>query len=275
MLIELRPDEVVRARPLYQSTGACFPLISAVLHGLQRGQVLVDFREEPQSAAVVTHFGFTLVVGSGGRAFDDGLSAVLSTEEVLEPSYLLWYRPPPAWRARLDAHPEGVRRRERARHHFSADRAAWLNHPPSLPAGYEVRPLSADLLAATDELGLDIASRFWTSAADYQRNGLGACVLDGERVAAVCYAAAVVDGLAEVDVATRPDMRGRGLALMAGQAFVRECMTRGVTPTWDCFVDNTGSLNLAAKLGFVLAQTYPFYSFRTPIAGLSAEVGSQ
>ena len=274
-LIELRPDEFARALPLYRAAADCFPLVSAVLQGLQRGQVLADRSNDLRSAAVITRFGFTFVMGAGGQAFDDGLGAALATEHVLKPSYLLWYSPPPAWTLRFDAEPEGVRRRERARLQFSGERAAWLSHPPSVPRGFDMRPLSADLLAATDELGLDIASRFWSSAADYEGNGFGACVLDGERVAAVCYAAAVVDGLAEVDVATRPDLRGRGLAFVAAQGFVRECLTRSVAPTWDCFVDNAGSMRLAAKLGFVPAQTYPLYSFRTPIAGLGAAVGNR
>jgi GNAT superfamily N-acetyltransferase len=269
-LVELRPNELARALPLYRAAAECFPLVSAVLQNLQRGQVLADRRDDPRSAAVITHFGFTFVMGMGGQAFDDDLGAVLATEEMLEPSYLLWYSPPLAWRARLDAELEGVRRRERARLDFSVERAAWLDDLPSTPDGFDVRPLSADLVAATDELGLDIASRFWSSAADYEGNGFGACVLDGERVAAVCYAAAVVDGLAEVDVATRPEMRGRGLAFTAGQAFVRECITRSVAPTWDCFLDNAGSMQLAAKLGFVPVQTYPLYTFRTPIASLGA-----
>jgi RimJ/RimL family protein N-acetyltransferase len=143
---------------------------------------------------------------------------------------------------------------------FAADRARWLDAPP--PTG--VRPLSAELLPAADELGLGITSRFWASAADFEANGFGACVLEGGRVAAVCYAAAVVDGLAEVDVATRPDAQGRGLAFAAAQAFVRECRARGVAPTWDCFAENAASMRLAAKLGFVPARTYPFYTFRTP-----------
>lgn len=242
------------------------PLISAVVQGLQRGQVFVDHRDHPHSAVAVAHFGFMFLIGEGDEAFDAGLAQAFATNDVLKPSYLLWYSPPLSWQARLDVIPDLVRVRARARFRFSAERAAWLRESTRPPGGYELRKLTADLLPETEGLGPDIASRFWSSAADYEANGLGVCLIKDKKVVSVCYAAAVVDGLAEVDVVTEPDLRGQGLGYVVAQEFIRECRSRNVAPTWDCFLDNVGSTRLAAKLGFVSTHTYPLYSFNTPIA---------
>jgi RimJ/RimL family protein N-acetyltransferase len=81
----------------------------------------------------------------------------------------------------------------------------------------------------------------------------------------LCYAAAVADGLAEVDVVTSAEFRGRGLAGVVTREFIKECLRRGVAPTWDCFDYNAGSVKLAEGLGFVEARRYDFYSFNVPI----------
>jgi GNAT superfamily N-acetyltransferase len=265
-VIGLRPEEFSAAFPLYRAAGLTFPLISAVLQGVQRGQVLADRRESPHAAAIVTRFGFTFVAGEADSAFDGGLAQVLASADVLEPSRVLWYAPPESWRARLDAVPDGVRRRERARLQFSEERATWLHDPPPIPEPFALETLTPDLLPATEPLGLDVASRFWSSAEDYEANGFGVCLVGERGVAAICYAATVVDGLAEVDVVTDSELRGRGLGFALGQAFIGQCLSTGVRPTWDCFLDNAGSVRLAVKLGFVPAATYPFYSFQLPLA---------
>jgi predicted GNAT family acetyltransferase len=93
-------------------------------------------------------------------------------------------------------------------------------------------------------------------------------------VVSLCYAAAVADGLAEVDVATDPEFRERGLAGVVTRQFIRECLSRGVAPTWDCFEYNAGSMKLARKIGFVEMRRYPFYSFNVPVCAKGGAGGA-
>lgn len=267
MIVELEPAEFARALPLYRAGVGSFPLVSAVLHGGQRGQVFADRRDTPGAAFVVNDFGFALFVGDeADEDFDAALARLLATDGALKPSYLLWYAPPENWRARFDAAgTEAVRRRGRIRYEFREERAPWLAGPAEPPEGFELRNVSADLIRRTDDLGVHLDSRFWSSADDFVANGLGVCLTRGNDVASLCYAAAVADGLAEVDVVTRPEFRGQGLAGVVTKQFIRECLSRGLAPTWDCFDYNAGSVKLAEGVGFAEARRYPFYSFNVPL----------
>ena len=263
--VQLEQSEFGGVLPLYRAAGACFPLISAVIHNGQRGQVFADDRQRPTSSVVVTHFGFMLFLGvEENDPFNSGLAGLFATGG-FKPSYLLWYSPPANWQRRLEAVGHDlVRRRERVRLEFEPEHAGWLTNPDQCPAGFELKSLSSDLISETKKFGVKIESRFWASAADFLEHGLGVCLLKDDDVVSICYAAAIADGLAEVDVATDAEFRGRGLASVAAQRFIRDCLQRQVLPTWDCFEDNTASLKLALKLGFVPARNYALYSFHVP-----------
>lgn len=263
MLIELEPDNFPDVLPLYRTAGHTFPLISAVIQRKQRGQIFVDRREHPRTALVVNNFGFMHLLGAESEAAP---AELLAAEGVFRSSYLLWYAPPTSWQERLDAlPPERVRRRERVRFVFRPEQALYLGETAQPPAGFELRHMDADLLARAAKFGLHLDSRFWSSASDFLEQGLGVCLLKDGEVVSLCYAAAVVDGLAEVDVVTEPEYRGQGLGTLTAQQFNRECLSRELAPTWDCFVNNLGSLRLAESLGFAQVHKYPFYTFNVPL----------
>ena len=64
---------------------------------------------------------------------------------------------------------------------------------------------------------------------------------------------------------TDAEFRGQGLGTIVAQEFNRLCLQNGISPTWDCFDYNTGSMKLAERLGFVEVRRYPFYSFNIPL----------
>jgi RimJ/RimL family protein N-acetyltransferase len=266
-MIELEEDNFGKVLPLYQVGTGYFPLILAVIRQKQRGWVFTDNRDDPVSAMVITNFGFMHVTGTKpGEAFDLDLQIFLAAPEARLPSYLLWYSPPPEWQTRLDAlTPDRIRRRERMRFVFDPSRAGYLAEPVQIPTGLDLRLLDDDLLAETAVFNLELGARFWSSPEDFMKNGFGVCLLRDGEIASLCYAACVVDGLAEIDIITREESRGQGLGAITAQYFIQECMRRGIVPTWDCFINNVASFQLAKRLGFEAKQPYFFYSFNVPV----------
>ena len=267
MIIELELDSFPSVLPLYRVTGICFPLILAVIQKKQRGQVFADRQENPDSAVVITNLGFMSFLGmEQNKVFNAGLTELLASRDVTRPTYLLWYSPPTYWQERLDVLvPDSARRRERMRLEFCEERADFLKEAAQCPADFELRNLDTDLIPKTERFGLRIDSRFWPSAADFLEHGLGVCLIKDDEMVSLCYSACVADGLAEIDIITQEEYRGRGLGTLVAQQFIRECVDRGTTPTWDCFVYNVASVRLAEKLGFIKVRTYPFYSFNVPL----------
>jgi RimJ/RimL family protein N-acetyltransferase len=267
MVVELKPQEFPAVLPLYRSMNVSFPLISAVIQQQQRGQIFVDQSGNPKAALVVTAFGFISYLAFGqNRIFDDELSQLFASTGAFKPAYLLWYSPHENWQEKLNTLGSNlVRRRERIRFEFRPERADYLSQAGNYPSTFQLRDLDAELIQKTEKFGLNIDSRFWSSAADFSQNGMGICLLVEGEVLSLCYAAAIVDGLAEVDVVTAPEHRGQGLAVIVTQQFIRKCLSSNILPTWDCFADNHGSLRLARRLGFIEVNNYSFYSFNVPL----------
>jgi RimJ/RimL family protein N-acetyltransferase len=255
MIVELDPPDFPEVLPLYRSSGLFFPLISAVIQQQQRGQIFADTKKNPRSSVVLNDFGFMCLLG----VEDESLLQLFATKDTIKPSYLLWYAPPPSWQERLDS--AGARRRERIRFEFTGNQI----EPIAVPSGFEMRKLDRELIPRTNKFKLDLDSRFWSSSEDVEENGLGFCLLKDNEVVSICYAAAISDGLAEVDVVTDEAYRGQGLGSLVSRQFIRECLVRGITPTWDCFSYNTNSIRLAERLGFSELVRYPFYSFNIPL----------
>jgi RimJ/RimL family protein N-acetyltransferase len=256
MIVELESQDFPEVLPLYRSSGLCFPLISAVIQRQQRGQIFADQKKNPRSSVVINNFGFMCLLGvENYPAFNQ----LFATNDTIKPSYLLWYAPPHNWQEKLDA--AGARRRERIRYKFKGE----PNQPITIPTGFEMRKLDRELIPKTSKFNLDLDSRFWSSIQDVEENGLGFCLLKDGELVSICYAAAISDGLAEVDVITDEAYRGQGLGSLVSRQFIRECLLRGITPTWDCFSYNTNSQRLAERLGFSELVRYPFFSFNIPL----------
>jgi GNAT superfamily N-acetyltransferase len=265
-MVELTKNAIEKIQALHQTVDIHFPLIEAVIQKKQRGWVFVDNPDNPTSVMVVTNFGFMQTFGAQqSERFNADTADFFTRRDPQKPSYLLWYSPPPHWQNIMDKSPDQVRRRERMRFNFNKQRADYLGRPLECPSGFELSLLDDGLIEKTDGFKLNIGSRYWASVDDFLNNGFGVCVIKDGEIASLCYSACIVNGLAEIDVVTQAEYRGQGLAVAATRFFIRECMGRGMEPTWDCFVNNTASMNLAEKLGFVQASGYLFYSFNIPI----------
>jgi GNAT superfamily N-acetyltransferase len=242
---------------------AAFPLIRAVLEGSQPGHVFAEGVPGSDRTFVITRFGFAQWLGDEDEGdLDRTVRRLLGGDDARIARYWLWYAPPPGWQRRLDAEAGGrVRRRERCRLALQGPRPA----DPRTPSGCELRILDERLLGEVSSLGLDLGSRFWPSEKAFLEGGLGVCALEAGQVASLCYSACVAGGRAEIDVLTRPEYRGRGLARAVAGRFVEECLARGVQPTWDCFRENAASMSLGASLGFAPERTYWLYSFTIPL----------
>jgi predicted GNAT family acetyltransferase len=55
----------------------------------------------------------------------------------------------------------------------------------------------------------------------------------------------------EIGVVTEPEDRGRGLSVACAGALCQYIRARGRTPSWTTSPDNTASIRVAQKLGFV------------------------
>lgn len=111
-----------------------------------------------------------------------------------------------------------------------------------------------------DKLKLDLFSRNWPSKDSFISNSFGvvAKTIDGE-AASVAYSCAAFKQNIEIDIFTHPSHRKRGLAMLTCMKFIEICRDKNLTPCWDCYSNNIGSMALARRLGFSPEKYYTHY----------------
>lgn len=121
--------------------------------------------------------------------------------------------------------------------------------------GFEISDINKDIY---EQALSEVWSRsFVCNFLDYNnfvKYGFGRFIMHEGRLVcgASCYSS--YSKGAEVEIATHPDYRKKGLATAAGAAFILECVRRGLKPHWDAA--NRTSLKIAEKFGFELKEEY-------------------
>jgi len=242
-----------KALAAYGVQSAFFPLIAAVLSGSQHGLVFGDDADAPNQVYVEHAFGFAQMFGAITQDFENGLKKRLLEDKSFAPAKVRLYTPYlPAFLVELGADPLRSERRR-----FFLDRKVFANAHITVA---DARPVTVESVRAIDA-AFGLVTRFWPSYEAFLANAHAVAVYAGKVPAAICYAAALENGKAEIDVLTVPHQRGRGFGIQAASAFVRHCLEKGIEPLWDCFTNNAGSLALASRLGFMNGPApYPFFT---------------
>lgn len=244
-------------KAIYEKNEYFFPLIAAVLDDSQNGKIFVDDRYSPREAYVEHSFGFAQIFGESVHNFEQKLKTYFFTDKNLTPQKIRLYTPilPGFFQNDNYASLRSERQRFFLNYNDFGQKCAQTPH-----TGGTCAQIAAGNLPEI-ERAFNLAARFWPDFDSFVNNSLAQIVYCGENPASICYAAALANGKAEIDILTLPEYRGRGYGLQAAMAFIKKCLQNGMEPLWDCFTNNQGSMALAKRLGF--AASLPPYKFFT------------
>jgi GNAT superfamily N-acetyltransferase len=258
-MVRLSPAQYPAVHALYLDHRAYFPLIAAVLSDAQDGVILVDREENPMQVYVEHAFGFAQVFGKPVPAFERALQRYLLLDKAFSCAKVRLYTPhSPGFLQGSEC--DGLRS---WRQHFQ------LNTALAGTAGHATEKSENGLTlvhADARHVGLiedafGVVGRFWRTPDDFAHHSNAVVALVKKQAAAMCYAAAVAGGRAEIDVLTVPAYRHLGLAKAVVNLFNQNCLSQNVLPLWDCFTNNTASMALCQSAGFVpLGEPYPFFT---------------
>jgi GNAT superfamily N-acetyltransferase len=128
------------------------------------------------------------------------------------------------------------------------DRASLLQLESTLPPGFSLQALDADL---TRQLDADLephALQVFAGAQEFLDEGLGFGAVQNGELACAATSYTRSSRSVEVAISTRPPFRGRGLAAATAARFVRKCLSEGLAPRWSA--SNPVSQRLAVRLGY-------------------------
>jgi len=235
-----------------------FPLINAVLAGLQKGKKFID--EKAEDVFYFIHkAGFSYLAGSDNADYADVLRFLLSSKEI--PGYFHLYEPPSDFIALCSKSAVEVNIKNRKRIQLKYTEKELKFKDTILPEAYTIRKIDANNFEKLSNLNLSLENKFWNSKEDFEKNGFGFCVFNEFDIpVSICYTACLVNQIAEIDVATLPAYQKMGLGKQVVNAFLEHCINNNIIANWDCFEDNYGSLKIAQSIGFKYIMRYNFLS---------------
>lgn len=259
-------EEIGRARPLFRKMEMHLAL-QAILAGHVDAPVYVDDVDHPHFALTWTMSRVYLAGKPGNRVAADALRKVFAgvmMREALKAgheAYMLCY-PDSSWepfiaQILLEREPIQVGRQYYA---FKEAKAEWRS---LLPADMQVREVNAALLAEkwhnpeflTEEM---VSER--PSVEDFLEKSFGVCLTRDDEILGWCLSEYNTHHRCEVGIATRGDVRKRGLGTMLALAFVEMAQARDVARVgWHCSANNAASGATALKAGFEHVADYPAY----------------
>lgn len=268
-MIELEPAQFAQARPLLRDLREHNLIVDSILEGHTHGRVWVDDAAQPRTAVVWSTLDALLFGGDpdNGR-FREPFCALL--HDTLMPDaqargvpYFTLQAEGVNWFAAL---PQiCAERLEPVGRRVFQWRGTRLQAAQLLPEGMALRALDGAFLQRTGLANLPAVrgwvDSFWPSHAAFERLGLGHAVVDGDAVASWCLSVYAAGRQRELGLETAVSHRNRGLATVAAVACLEQCRAQGLTPHWQCDLDNRPSLAVAAKIGFVPLRDTTAYRF--------------
>lgn len=228
------------------------PALASFFSGaVELGAVIEAVLEGRQGHATVGEGAARLSVGCyevfGGSASSPGARALVAG--AARPRELV-YGNDAGWRRLIrDVHGDKVF--DRPMLDFDAggiDTAALLRVEATVPAGFSLLALDADLTRQLDA-GLEPhALQVFGHVQDFLDGGLGVAAAFNGRVACAATSYTRSSRSVEVAISTRGEFRGRGLAAATAARFLRQCLSEGLTPRWSA--SNPVSQRLAVRLGY-------------------------
>jgi GNAT superfamily N-acetyltransferase len=263
MLVKLPPEEYDQVRPLFAPISYNLA-IDSILSGFSPGSIYVDNRNNPRLAVTRTNSRLFLA-GQPRESFVPALNHYFLGRFYPEAraiglgGYSLHYTP--GWEIYVEKSLTGVHPMRGSRHYYSL--AISMAAPDmSTPAGYEIHPVDAALLACTNLRNLAGVEEEMQSErptiGDFLAKSFGFCAIKEGAIVAWCMSEYNLAGRCEIGIWTDEDHRRQGLAVATATAVIDHALSKGISQIgWHCWARNAPSIAAARSLGFSLAATYP------------------
>ena len=119
-----------------------------------------------------------------------------------------------------------------------------------VPFGCHIERVDIPLVNRLKNEGFSSFGGF-SSPADFAERGIGFCATIEGRIISYAVSMMQCDEGIEVGIGTHPDFRNKGFATTVGATLLVHCIERGIYAHWSTGYENSISIHLAEKLGYV------------------------
>jgi len=241
-----------QAKQLLNDHNSHYPLMEAVLQGDLTGSIYVDDYPKMTSALIISRLDWVYVIGDEyNTKFASETIRILSEKKT---GKYIWFGVDNAWRDYIKTHIScNIQDCPRFRYQFNGAEFEKNKNSDTALCVNAINVYNYDWLSEKHRTSFD----FWDSKENFLNKGFGYFVKDNENVVSLILSASVTDMEAEIEIYTDEAFRGRGYAKQVAIRYIRECLSRGLHPKWDCDSKNEASFRLADRLGFQKIEEYP------------------
>lgn len=268
MIYELKENEYEKVRPLFQGLHLNL-VISAVIEGNSQGRIWVDDVINPKTAFMWNKEHCYYLAGyENNDEFNLALEKLITekiTPEAIEHDFLLFklYYTSDSWENKIDVIFKNKFPVKMDRRFYTFKQLKIADWKDRIPSGFCMKRIDEKLLERTSLKNINKVTNeiksSWNSVADFLRNGFGFCLLHGDGIVCWCTAEYVSGKKCGIGIETVEEYERQGFATLTASAFVDHCVSNSITPHWDSWNDNLGSIRVAEKVGFEKTLDYTVY----------------
>lgn len=103
--------------------------------------------------------------------------------------------------------------------------------------------------------------KFWGSEENFLKIGIGYYAVNQSEILGLCCSGSASYHYHTIDIITNEKYRNKGIGTACTKMIIKEYITKGITPYWECEKENKASFHLAQKCGFTKKYEYSCYGF--------------
>ncbi|MBX0358475.1 GNAT family N-acetyltransferase [Halobacillus sp. Nhm2S1] len=273
MIRELDKSEFYKCEKLINGEGHLE--VKAVIEGNNPGRIFVDHIDSPKTGIIWlgNNDGFFFIGDEENEGFNNHINDFI--DKVIFPE---------AQKLRLNNfiaignHPGWEKIIERVFKHRQMQKSnqkvytMWENHykdnnEPSISQDYTVLKIDNELIEdknnSLENIGFlrSKISEFWSSPEDFYQKGIGYCIVYKNKVASLCFSGFVAEKVHGIDIETIEVHQGNKLGQKAAHCVLKDSLSKGMIPYWDCEEANKPSNIIAQNIGLENYFNYTVYIF--------------
>ena len=227
--------------------------VRSVLEGHAEGQVYVDKVMNPASIYVRHAYGMTFLYGNTSNyVFNNNLKNYFGT--IKQDEWLQAY--PRDWDKIMKGLAESLEIEISTRLNFVFDQVLFEENASQFNIeNYTI--LEGTIGINRDFRGSVVPKYYWKE--DLLPNCKSYAAFSKGEPVALAFNSFLHGKNFEIGIETLEEHRGKGYAMAVCISLIRYCIQEGLTPIWACRLENTGSVNLAKRLGFIENIRLPYY----------------
>ena len=270
MIIELDKTEFYKCEKLINVVGHLE--VKAVIEGNNPGRIFVDHIDSPKSGLIWlgNNDGFFFIGDEGNERFNKNIIDFI--EKVIFPeanklglNSFIAIGNHPKWDKiieRIFEHRQIQRSHQNVytlRGHFKDD------HDLSIKRGYDVLKIDEELYENKNNFIENIGFlhskilEFWSFPEKFFQKGIGYCIVCQNKIVSLCFSGFVAGNVHGIDIETIEEHRGNKLGHNAAHCVVKDCVSQGMIPYWDCEEANMPSNIIANNIGLENYLNYLVY----------------